>query len=401
MPLKATPGSPIHDPSLQALLARLSQDRSRPPNGGPQNNQQLGVDPHNYADYAFPISPDQGELIYLLCRAIKARRVVEFASSTGFSTLHFAAALRDNGGGTVIGAEIVSSKIETARRRLREAGLAAHAEIREGDARETLRDLGGLVDFALIDGWPMPGPGPSLARAVTEIVAPQLRIGGFLMNDNGEPDFLAFIRDPREWLHHHDSAAEGRNRTRRQSPLTPPTITGATMNSATRTPVRIRHETRLRLAEVVRVEPISPHMLRIVFGGADLAGFVSAAADDHVKLFFPPKGEDRPILPTLGPNGQSFPEDGPRPIARDYTPRLFDPNKRELVIEFVLHGEGPASEWAAQAKPGRRLGIGGPRGSVIMADDYDAYLLVGDETALPAIARRLEEMPPRAFPCSP
>lgn len=196
MPLETSPYGPIHDPALRALLARLSQDRTRPPDGGPQSNPRLGVDPHNYADYAFSISPDQGELIYLLCRAIKARRVVEFASSTGFSTLHFAAALRDNGGGTVIGAEIVHSKIETARQRLEEAGLEAHAEIRQGDARETLRDLGGPVDFALIDGWPMPGEGPSLARQVTEIVAPQLRIGGFLMNDNGEPDFLAFIRDP-------------------------------------------------------------------------------------------------------------------------------------------------------------------------------------------------------------
>jgi len=167
------------------------------------------------------------------------------------------------------------------------------------------------------------------------------------------------------------------------------------MNSIIRTPVRIRHEMRLRLAQVVRVDAISLRKRRIVFRGAELEGFVSAAADDHVKLFFPAKGQDRPILPTLGPNGPSFPDDGPRPIARDYTPRLFDPNERELVIEFVLHGDGPASEWAAQAKPGQWLGIGGPRGSLIIADDYDAYLLLGDETALPAIARRLEEMPPR------
>jgi predicted O-methyltransferase YrrM len=111
------------------------------------------------------------------------------------STLYFAAALRDNGGGTVIGSEIVPAKVETARRNLTEAGLADYAEIREGDARKTLSDLGGPVDFVLIDGWPGEG-GPSLAREVIEIVAPQLLVGGYAMNDNAEPDYLAFIRDP-------------------------------------------------------------------------------------------------------------------------------------------------------------------------------------------------------------
>ena len=193
---KTIQGGPIRDPALRALLERLSRDRARPTEGGPQSSAQLSTDPHDYADYGFPIWPVQGELIYLLCRALQARRVVEFATSTGFSTLHFAAALRDNGGGTVIGSEIVPAKAATARRRLEEAGLSAYAEIRVGDARETLRDLGGMVDFALIDGWPVPGDGPSLARQVTEIVAPMVRVGGFLMNDNAEPDFIDYIRDP-------------------------------------------------------------------------------------------------------------------------------------------------------------------------------------------------------------
>jgi predicted O-methyltransferase YrrM len=184
---------PIRDPALQALLSRLAQERVRPPEGGPRNGN---ADPHFYADHGFAIWPEQGELIYLLCRAIKARRAVEFATSTGFSILHFAAALRDNGGGMVIGSEIVPAKVARARARLQEAGLSQYADIREGDARETLADLGGTVDFALIDGWPVPGDGPSLARQVTEIVAPQIRIGGFLMNDNAEPDFLEYIRDP-------------------------------------------------------------------------------------------------------------------------------------------------------------------------------------------------------------
>jgi predicted O-methyltransferase YrrM len=77
---------------------------------------------------------------------------------------------------------------------LADAGLVDYAEIREGDARQTLRDLGGAVDFVLIDGWPR-DQGPSLAREMIEVLAPQLRIGGYVMNDNAEPDFLDYIRD--------------------------------------------------------------------------------------------------------------------------------------------------------------------------------------------------------------
>lgn len=131
-----------------------------------------------------------------MCRGLRAKRVVEFATSIGMSTLYFAAAIRDNGGGTVIGSEIVPAKVATAKRNLADAGLAEYAEIREGDARQTLRDLGGPVDFILIDGWPG-GTGPSLARQVIEIVAPQLRVGGYVMNDNAEADFLDFGRDPK------------------------------------------------------------------------------------------------------------------------------------------------------------------------------------------------------------
>jgi predicted O-methyltransferase YrrM len=89
----------------------------------------------------------------------------------------------------------VPKKVATARRNLADAGLADYADIREGDARQTLRDLGGPVDFALMDGWPT-DQAPSLAREVVEIVAPQIRTGGFVVNDNAEADFLEFVRDP-------------------------------------------------------------------------------------------------------------------------------------------------------------------------------------------------------------
>jgi predicted O-methyltransferase YrrM len=186
-------GGPIMDLRVRAVIAELCATARYPEDGGPRRNPDRG--PTDYADYGFSIFPDQGELIYLLCRAKRARRVVEFATSVGLSTLYFAAAMRDNGGGMVIGSELVPSKVDAARRNLARAGLDDYAEIRQGDARQTLQNLGGPVDFALIDGWPT-AEGPSLAREVIEIVAPQLNIGGFVMNDNAEPDFLDFIRDP-------------------------------------------------------------------------------------------------------------------------------------------------------------------------------------------------------------
>lgn len=156
---------------------------------------------------------------------------------------------------------------------------------------------------------------------------------------------------------------------------------------------RLRHPLKFRLLQVRRTERLSPALVRVTLTGDELADFVSASYDDHVKLFFPAPGEALPALPQAGPNGPVFPNDQPRPTARDYTPRRFDAAARELDIDFVLHGDGPACTWAAQAQPGQYLGVGGPRGSFVIPTGYDWYLLVGDETALPAIARRLEELP--------
>jgi predicted O-methyltransferase YrrM len=186
---------PIFDPKINAVIARLEANRRRPNSGGPRHNPDGELDPHAYSDYGFSINPDQGELIYLLCRAHGAARVAEFATSVGMSTLYFAAAVRDNGGGIVIGSEIVPPKVAAARSNLAEAGLSEFVDIREGDARETLKDLGGPVDFVLIDGWPIRERW-SLAMQVMELIAPQIRRGGFVMNDNGEEDYLAWVRDP-------------------------------------------------------------------------------------------------------------------------------------------------------------------------------------------------------------
>jgi NADPH-dependent ferric siderophore reductase len=156
---------------------------------------------------------------------------------------------------------------------------------------------------------------------------------------------------------------------------------------------RVRHETRRRMLQVRDVRPLTPKMLRVVVGGDDLQGFVSAAHDDHVKLFFPPPGQEKPAMPTQTPNGPVYPDGVLLPAARDYTPRRYDAAANSLTVDFVLHDAGPATAWAAQARPGHFLGVGGPRGSFIVPDDFDWYLLAGDETALPAIGRRLEELP--------
>lgn len=141
--------------------------------------------------------------------------------------------------------------------------------------------------------------------------------------------------------------------------------------TATTTPrrvERVRHELKRRELTVQAVETPTPHFRRITFTDASLSDFVSASFDDHIKVFV----------------------DDAR---RDYTPRSFDNAARQLVIEFALHGDGPAAEWAARAAPGDTLAIGGPKGSLIVPLDYDWHLLAGDETAFPAVARRLEELP--------
>jgi NADPH-dependent ferric siderophore reductase len=156
--------------------------------------------------------------------------------------------------------------------------------------------------------------------------------------------------------------------------------------------VRVRHTLKMRRLHVVRVQRLTPHMVRVTLTGADLEGFVSASPDDHVKLFFP-VASGAINLPMMGPDGPVFAEGVTPSPARDYTPRRYDAASNELDIDLVLHGEGPASAWAESVKAGDELGVGGPRGSMIVPDDYDHYVLVGDATALPAIGRWLEEMP--------
>lgn len=136
---------------------------------------------------------------------------------------------------------------------------------------------------------------------------------------------------------------------------------------------RVRHELRRRSLIVESVADITPGMRRIVLKGDDLADFISLAQDDHIKI----------ILPGVGVGGAEE--------RRDYTPRRYDNAAGSLTIDFALHEAGPATQWAIDAQPGTPLEIGGPRGSAVVAGSVKRWLLIGDETALPAIGRRIEE----------
>jgi len=158
------------------------------------------------------------------------------------------------------------------------------------------------------------------------------------------------------------AAAEG------VAPVRAPGAPDGASSGARHQTMRVGLEARRRELTVSAVGHLTPGMLRVEFASPELATFDSRSPDDHVKLFLP--------------GG----------VMRDYTPRAFDRERCTLTIDFALHDAGPATRWALQAKAGDRLQIGGPRGSRVTPDDFDWYLLVGDETALPAIGRRLEEL---------
>ena len=153
-----------------------------------------------------------------------------------------------------------------------------------------------------------------------------------------------------------------------------------------RYPQRVRNDLRFRELNVLRVERVSAGFQRIVLGGEALEGFSSRGFDDHTKVFFPEKGSTF-VPPVVTDEGVDW-GNGVRPQARDYTP-LYDAARHELVLDFFIHDGGVASNWAVDAKPGDTLSIGGPRGSLVVPEDYAWQLYVCDESGMPALRRRL------------
>jgi predicted O-methyltransferase YrrM len=143
------------------------------------------------ADNFLAVSPAFGRFLYMIARACNATRIVEFGTSMGVSTIYLAAALRDNGGGHLIGSEFEPTKVVRARTNLEAAGLADLVDIREGDALETLKDVGGEVDLLLLDG------AFSLYLPVLKLVEPRLMPGAVVLGENAfEPGYLNYVRDP-------------------------------------------------------------------------------------------------------------------------------------------------------------------------------------------------------------
>ena len=197
----------IHDP-LASLLARLFDEaEAASPATSPafadvsrDEQARLMRSKTDYTDlyarlkdYPLPVSRETGTLLYMLARSGGARAIVEFGTSFGISTLHLAAALRDNGGGRLITSEFEPSKVARARANLAAAGLADLVEIREGDALRTLAaDLPDSVDLLLLDG------AKGLYPEILALVEPHLEAGAFVVADNAEysPDYLAYVRAP-------------------------------------------------------------------------------------------------------------------------------------------------------------------------------------------------------------
>lgn len=151
-----------------------------------------------------------------------------------------------------------------------------------------------------------------------------------------------------------------------------------------------------RPVEVVAVSRLTPRLISVQFAGDGLDVFKSAAPTSHLKVFFPAPGQAVPVLPEEGPDGPVWPEGVARPLVRTYTPRRFDEVTGTLDVQFVLHGEGTASQWAERATVGDRLAIRGPGGRFSFDPEVRQWWIAGDESAMPAIGTLLDALPAAA-----
>lgn len=158
--------------------------------------------------------------------------------------------------------------------------------------------------------------------------------------------------------------------------------------------LRVRREPpRLRRAEVRRREPLTPRLMRVVVGGPELVGLDPGLPGASVRLLLPSPGTRELALPAWNGNEFLLP-DGSRPLLRTVTPRDVDGD--ELTVDVVLHGHGPLSTWATDTEPGTPLAVSGTGRGYEVDLDAPAFLLAGDEAALPAISQLLEALPTTA-----
>ena len=163
-----------------------------------------------------------------------------------------------------------------------------------------------------------------------------------------------------------------------------------TETSAARPPRRRKPP---RPVEVVSVSKLAPRLVSVLVRGDALDGFRIEAPTAHVKVFLPAKGQSAPVLPEPTPDGPVWPEGAERPVVRTYTPVRFDEASATLELQFVLHGVGPASEWAERVAPGDRIAVAGPGGRFVLDDTAAHWWLAADESAIPAVTTLLAALP--------
>jgi NADPH-dependent ferric siderophore reductase len=157
--------------------------------------------------------------------------------------------------------------------------------------------------------------------------------------------------------------------------------------------IRLRREPpQFRRVVVVRARRLTPRLVQITLGGPELEGFTVAEPAASVRLLLPPPGRPTLVMPAWNGNEFLLP-DGRRPTIRTFTPRRVDPAALELDIEAVIHGDGAASHWAAAVASDAEAAISGPGRGYTVDPDAPAYLLAGDESAIPAISQLLEVLP--------
>jgi predicted O-methyltransferase YrrM len=194
--LTSPPVGPLLDRLFQVAKddpARWADLAERYPNGFAPASAREQADA--YEQLYIPVSPEGGRLLYTLIRASRPSTVVEFGTSFGISTIHLAAAVRDNGAGRVVSTELNAAKVAQARTNIAEADLADQVTILEGDALATLASLTTPVEFVLLDGW------KNLYLPVLRLLEPHLTPGALVVADDTVSmaaqmaDYLAYVRD--------------------------------------------------------------------------------------------------------------------------------------------------------------------------------------------------------------